>query len=176
MWFQEAWLKLYGSSFPTVALVNGHAPAGGCAFALSCEYRVMLSNYTIGLSASPVGIVPPEFVFACARSTVSSRRAELMLTTGKLFTSQEALEYGLIDEIATSNEEGTARCEKILQSFSKVPPMARAITKQTFRKETLALIRNPRNRSADAQAFSNSVLRPSTQKDIENYVAQIKKK
>lgn len=24
-WFQEAWLKLYGSSLATVALINGHA-------------------------------------------------------------------------------------------------------------------------------------------------------
>lgn len=26
LWFQESWIKLYGSSFPTVALINGHAP------------------------------------------------------------------------------------------------------------------------------------------------------
>lgn len=176
MWFQEAWLKLYGSSFATVALVNGHAPAGGCVLALSCEYRVMLPNFTIGLNEAPVGIIPPEFVFACARNTVSSRKAEIMLTTGKLFTSQEALDYGLIDEIAADNEDGIARSEVFLQKFSKVPPQARALTKQSFRKDALALLRNPQSRSADAKAFADHMLRPSTQKVIEDYVAQLKKK
>jgi len=175
VWFQESWLKLYGASFPTVALINGHAPAGGCVYALSCEYRVMLPNFTIGLNEAPVGIIPPSFVIACMKNTLSNRKSELALTLGTLFTTAEALDLGLIDEVATDKADATARSEAFLNKYSKIPPEARAGTKQTFRKDDLEYLKNPQNRSADAKAFIDHLLRPSTQSDIENYVANLKK-
>jgi len=36
---QEWYLSTYNCSKPVVAAINGHAPAGGCAFALMCDYR-----------------------------------------------------------------------------------------------------------------------------------------
>ena len=36
---QEWYLDLFGCSKPVVAAINGHAPAGGCAMALMCDYR-----------------------------------------------------------------------------------------------------------------------------------------
>lgn len=39
---------------------QGHAPAGGCLLALSCEYRVMVGpKFTIGLNETQLGIVAP---------------------------------------------------------------------------------------------------------------------
>ncbi|RZF38576.1 hypothetical protein LSTR_LSTR010909 [Laodelphax striatellus] len=38
---QDTWIKLYTTSFPTVALINGHSPAGGCLLALSSLPRKM---------------------------------------------------------------------------------------------------------------------------------------
>jgi 3,2-trans-enoyl-CoA isomerase len=61
---QDVWLKLYGSSFPTAAAITGHSPAGGCLLALSCEYRVMLPNFTIGLNETKLGIVAPSWFMA----------------------------------------------------------------------------------------------------------------
>jgi Delta3-Delta2-enoyl-CoA isomerase len=176
MWFQEAWLKLYGSSFPTAALVSGHAIAGGCVWALSCEYRVMLPNFNFGLNETVVGIVPPHFVNECARNVRGTREAELALTLGTLFTSEEALKHGWIDELATDKEDAKARCEKFLQKFSKIPTTARALTKQSVRRSTLELLKNPKSRSEDAKQFVGYLLRPSTQNDIETYLASIKTK
>lgn len=76
---QDCWLKLYGSPFPTAAAINGHAPAGGCLFSISCEYRVMLPNFTIGLNETKLGIVAPTWFQASMRNTISLRDA------GKLF-------------------------------------------------------------------------------------------
>jgi 3,2-trans-enoyl-CoA isomerase len=60
--FQDVWIKLYGSSFPTAAAIIGHSPAGGCLLAISCEYRVMLPNFIIGLNETKVGIIVPTWV------------------------------------------------------------------------------------------------------------------
>jgi len=162
LWFQESWIKLYGSSFPTVALINGHAPAGGCVYALCCEYRVMLPNFVIGLNEAPVGIVPPVFIMDSMRATVSSRQAEMALIIGTLFTTEEALKIGLIDEIAFDQTDARIRSENFLKKFSKISPMARTLTKQNYRKETLEILKNPKSRSADAKKFVDYILRPST--------------
>lgn len=29
---------------------QGHSPAGGCLMSMSCDYRIMAPNYTIGLN------------------------------------------------------------------------------------------------------------------------------
>lgn len=42
--------------------MQGHSPAGGCLFAMSCDYRVMVGpNYTIGLNETKLGIVAPKW-------------------------------------------------------------------------------------------------------------------
>jgi len=174
-WFQECFIKLYGCSFPSVALVNGHALAGGCVLALCCEYRVMLPSFTIGLNETLVGIVPPEFVSECARNVLPTRKAEIALTAGTSFKTDEALTFGMIDEIAADEADAVARCESFLSRYSKIPPFARAATKLNFRKETLELLTNPQNRSADAKTFIDHLLRPSTQKDMEHHFSSLKK-
>lgn len=174
LWFQEAWIKLYGSSIPTAALINGHAPAGGCVLAISCEYRVMLPNFTIGLNEAPVGIVLPGFVMACARNTLSLRKAEMALTLGTLFTTEEALDVGFVDEIAEDEATAFAKCEKFLLKSAKIPSMARGICKQSYRKETLDMLKNPQSRSLDAKTFIDHILRPSTQQQIADFAANVK--
>lgn len=174
LWFQESWIKLYASSFPTAALINGHAPAGGCVYSLSCEYRVMLPNFTIGLNEVPVGIVPPQFIIEMMRSTIPSRQAEKALTLGTLFTSEEALKLGLVDELAADNEDAKARCEAFLLKSIKIPAVARNATKLMYRKDNLELMRNPKMRSAEAKRFIDHIMRPSFQRDLENYIAKLK--
>lgn len=144
--------------------------------AFSCEYRVMLPNLKIGLNETPVGIVPPDFVIKGAKAVLSTRKAELMLTTGELVNTKDALEIGFIDEVAENYEDGLARCEKFLLKFSKVSPIARGLTKQHFRKDILQLLKDPKSRAADAKRFVDYILKASTQNDIETYFASIKKK
>lgn len=95
---QEVWLKLYGSTFPTAAAINGHSPAGGCLLSLCCEYRVMLNNFTIGLNETRLGIVAPTWFQATMLNVLSRRETELALTLGRMFSTEEALKVnGSID-------------------------------------------------------------------------------
>lgn len=171
---QDAWIGLYGCSVPSVALINGHSPAGGCLLATSCEYRVMLPNFTIGLNETKLGIVAPDWFMAAFLNVLPRRTAEVALTQGKLFTTDEALAAGLVDEVAATKEEALAKCEKFIGTFAKVNPLARGITKQKFRKEALDGLLNAREK--DLNEFLFVINQPMVQKGLGLYLEGLKAK
>ncbi|XP_067008574.1 enoyl-CoA delta isomerase 1, mitochondrial isoform X2 [Anabrus simplex] len=119
---QDTWLKLYSTPYATVAAINGHSPAGGCLLALSCEYRIMVGpKFTIGLNETQLGIIAPKWFQISMTNVIPPRQAELALSTGKMFTTEEALKVGLIDEIANDKQDAIAKAEKFLAMMAKIP-------------------------------------------------------
>lgn len=142
--------------------------------ASSCEYRVMLPDFTIGLNETKLGIVAPKWFMASFCNVLPRRVAELALTQGKMFTTEEALKAGLVDEVALTKEEALAKCEHFLASFAKTNPFARAMTKQQFRSKDLQQLAD--ERSQDLEAFIFFVNQPSVQKGLGMYLESLKKK
>lgn len=172
---QDTWMKLYGTPYATVAAINGHSPAGGCLLALCCEYRVMVGpKCTIGLNETQLGIVAPKWFQDSMRNVISIREAELALTTGRMFSTDEALKIGLIDEIASDKQDAIARAEKFLAKVAKVPAVARSLTKMSFRHDTIDWLVN--NRETDRDIFLTFVNQPAVQKGLELYMESLKKK
>lgn len=81
---------------------------------------------------------------------------------------------GLIDEIAIDKVEAIEKCDNFLMQFKKVSPMARAITKQSFRKKDLEELENTRDQ--DLQLFLFAISQPAVQKGLEAYIQSLKKK
>lgn len=108
------------------------------------------------------------------RNVLPPRQAEQALTLGTLFTTEEALKVGLIDEIAADKQEALDRCEKFLLKFSKIDSTARAITKKSFRGRDIAALE--KNREQDVQLFCFAVDNPKVQKGLELYLESLKKK
>ncbi|XP_017095428.2 enoyl-CoA delta isomerase 1, mitochondrial [Drosophila bipectinata] len=171
---QETWLALYGSSVPTAAAINGHSPAGGCLLATSCEYRVMLPKFTIGLNETQLGIVAPKWFMAAFLSVLPQKDAERALNQGRMFTTDEALKVGLIDETANSKEEAIAKCEAFIGTFAKVNPLARSLTKLQFRAADLGQLE--KERKEDLEKFLFFINQPAVQKGLGIYIEGLKKK
>jgi Delta3-Delta2-enoyl-CoA isomerase len=101
--FVEKFAALYTYIFlypkAVVAALNGHTIAGGCMIATACDYRVMvpdkakisLNEVTFGSSLFPGSA---EMLKHC----VGSRNAETVAFTGDMFSAEQALGLGLIDE------------------------------------------------------------------------------
>ncbi|QDH70593.1 enoyl-CoA hydratase/isomerase family protein [Marilutibacter alkalisoli] len=86
---------------PVAAAIAGHAPAGGCVLALCCDYRVMASGpFRIGLNETRVGLVAPEGIQRLMRRVVGPYRAERLLVAGEMVDAQQALDFGMVDELA----------------------------------------------------------------------------
>lgn len=172
---QDLWLKLYSTPVPTVAAINGHSPAGGCLLALCCEYRVMAGpKYTIGLNETQLGIVAPRWFQDSMKNVLPLRQAELALTTGKMFSTEDALKVGLIDAVAKDKADAVSQATNFLLQMKKIPRVARSLTKQVFRQDAINWLE--KNRDLDLQIFLTSVNQPAVQKGLELYMESLKKK
>ncbi|XP_034939747.1 enoyl-CoA delta isomerase 1, mitochondrial-like isoform X2 [Chelonus insularis] len=172
---QETWLTLYGLGIPTAAAINGACPAGGCLMAMSCEYRVFVNGkHTMGLNETKLGIVAPTWFKDVYISTIGYRRAELALLQGALFLPQQALEINLVDEIASNKEDALTKCQKFIDSFSKIPAIGRRATKLSLRDGIMNKLK--KNRESDVNVFLKYLENPFVQKGLDLYIQSLKKK
>ena len=172
---QSVWLQLYSFSLPTAAAITGHSPAGGCLLALCCDYRVMQGpKFTIGLNETLLGIVAPFWFKDSMLNAVGHRQTELALMLGTLFTADQALNIGLVDQVVQSREECLAEATKMVHKLVKIPGEARHVSKMLMRQPTLD--RLTADREADVEHFANFVTQPQIQKPLGLYLEALKAK
>jgi 3,2-trans-enoyl-CoA isomerase len=178
--FQQLFLDLYGSRLAIVGAIEGHAPAGGCMLAMACDYRVMAASSSegkssgmIGLNESQFGIVAPPFMAQLMLRTVGFREGEKALSLGKLYSSEEALEIGLVDDIVDRDLVLDASLKKATE-FAKVPSHARFGSKMLARKPFIDdLIAT---RDEDVSNFCNFVKNDGVQKGLGAYLDKLKQR
>ena len=92
--------RLFNHPGPTVAVVNGHAIAGGCILAVACDHRVGTTNpkAMIGLNEVALGLRFPPGLLEILKYRVP--RIEAVILGSALHPPQQALALGLLDELA----------------------------------------------------------------------------
>ena len=89
---------------PVIARVNGYALGGGFELALACDLIIAADHAVFGLPEARLGLIPGAGgVFRLTRQ-MPSRIALGLLLTGRRFTAPQALQYGLVNEVAPPEE------------------------------------------------------------------------
>ena len=70
--------------------------------------------YRIGLNEAQFGLVAPFFLSETYRGCLDNRKAEMALQLGTLFSPEEALKVGLVDDLADSSDEVLEKCKTAL--------------------------------------------------------------
>lgn len=98
--FTALYTELFGFPKPLVAAVNGHAAAGGCMLALSCDVRLMAdSPGRIGLNEASFGSSLFAGSVEMLRYAVGDAAAVRVAHSGALYDVRAAAQIGLVDEI-----------------------------------------------------------------------------
>ena len=122
---------------PLVAAINGHSPAGGCVIALACDARVMAEGkFIIGLNEVPVGIIVPNSIFQAYAFWIGKANATRSLLEGKLFSPEEALAIGLVDELVNADSILTA-AERRVRKYMAFESNTWQQSKLSIRKELI---------------------------------------
>jgi len=138
--YGRLWRDMVAFPKPLICAVNGASPAGGCVFALCCDYRVMTrGKHSIGLNEIPVGVVVPPPLVEVARATVGNVNVGKMFYNGLLMKADEALEIGLIDEVC-EQDEILKKAEAQLLTWTNMPREPWQTMKKTIRGPIIEML------------------------------------
>jgi enoyl-CoA hydratase/carnithine racemase len=85
---------------PVIAQVDGIATAAGCQLVASCDLAIASDRSRFGVNGINVGLFCSTPAVALTR-VVSRKRAMEMLLTGEMIDAATALEFGLVNRIAS---------------------------------------------------------------------------
>ena len=107
-------------NLPLVARVNGACVAGGMGLLAMCDLAVAATHATFGLPEVKVGVFPAQ-VLSVLQHLVPRRRLAEMCITGEPVTSQQALEWGLVNYV---DDDVDARLGWLLARIADKSPAA----------------------------------------------------
>ncbi|MGD6848358.1 enoyl-CoA hydratase-related protein [Rossellomorea aquimaris] len=84
---------------PTIAAMNGYAFGGGMELALACDFRIAVSETTMGLTETSLAIIPGAGGTQRLPRLVGESKALELILTAKRLTSEEALDIGLVTRV-----------------------------------------------------------------------------
>lgn len=97
--FEEAYYAVMDCSVPVIAAVNGAAYAGGCELALACDFIYAAPGARFALTEVTIGIMPGGGGTQNLPRAVGERRAKEIILSGKPFTAEQAMEWGMVNAV-----------------------------------------------------------------------------
>jgi enoyl-CoA hydratase len=88
---------------PTIAAINGACVGGGCEIALACDLRIAVEGARFGQTEAKVGM-GGNFAAVLLPQLLPRALAMELLYTGRLFSAQEALAWGLLNRVVPAAE------------------------------------------------------------------------
>ena len=124
---------LYELPKPTIAVVQGAAIAGGTGIATICDFTLAAPGAKFGYTEVRIGFVPA-LVSAFLTLQIGDKRTRELLLTGRLFTSEEALGLGLVNEVGKL-EEMARRTRELVEVLKTNSPESMAATKRLLAEQ-----------------------------------------
>ncbi|MCF8110185.1 MAG: enoyl-CoA hydratase/isomerase family protein [Desulfobacteraceae bacterium] len=128
--------KIENCSKPVVAAIQGTTFGGGLETALSCHFRIAVKNASFGLPEVKLGLLPGASGTQRLPRVMGVEKALNMITSGNPIGVKEALDSGLIDEIAEGELEDAA-----VAFAKKVLSEKRPIVKVSEKEDQIAYAR-----------------------------------
>jgi enoyl-CoA hydratase len=164
--YRDVHVRLLALPKPTLAMVNGHAIAGGLVIALACDYRLGVEgDYRVGLNEVAVGAAFPRAAFEIVRLRLPHARASDLILGAAMYPAIQAGRLGVIDDICpatTFAETAFARAARLAgfpreaYAHAKAALIAEAVARIAAETEeealqTMAVWLAPESRNARAK-------------------------
>ena len=113
---------------PLIAALTGHAFGGGLELAAVADARVAESGIKLGLPESGLAMAPGWSGTQRLVRRFGASVVRQMALTGAIFSAEEGLALGLVDEVAARGE-GVVRAETLAADIAKRGPLAVQVVK-----------------------------------------------
>jgi len=118
---------------PVIAQVQGVATAAGSQLAVSCDLVVASDEAKFATPGVKIGLFCTTPMVALTRS-MPAKKAMEMLLTGDYIDAEEALDYGLINYVVSS-QELEEKTRELAEKVCEASPGIVAIGKETFYRQ-----------------------------------------
>ena len=114
--------KLETLGIPVVACIDGAALGGGWELALSCHHRIMLDHpkVKVGLPEVTLGLLPGGGGVTRSVRLFGLQAALPLLTEGRKYNAEAALDLGLIHDVVSSKEKVLERAKAWIESNPQI--------------------------------------------------------
>jgi enoyl-CoA hydratase/carnithine racemase len=147
-------VRLFSVKKPIVTAVQGAAVGAGLGLALVADFRVAAPEARFTANFVKLGFHPGFGITYTLPRLIGDQRAALMCLTGRRIKADEALAWGLVDEIAPLDVLRDAAL-KLAREIAENAPLAVQATRATMRRELAARVKA----QTDHEFAEQSILR-----------------
>lgn len=104
----HGWSSRLSGTTCSIALVQGRALGGGFEMVLSTDYVIAECQSSFGFPEIMFGLFPCTGAMGLLARRIGARQAERMMTNKRVYSAEELLAMGLIDEVCEQGEGETA--------------------------------------------------------------------
>lgn len=137
---------------PVIAAVNGFALGGGSELALACDLRIASEQAVFGLPEVTLGVIPCFGGTQRLPRLIGAARAKDMIFTGRKVRAEEALTFGIINEVAAP-ENLIGAAEAKMRAIVSCAPLAVKMAKTAVNKGLLMPLHEAVELEADMTAL-----------------------
>ena len=116
---------------PVIAAINGAAVGVGMTYPMLCDIRLASEGAKMGFVFTRRGMMPELAAHLIVQRVAGLSNAADILLSGRIFTSEEALEMGIVSKVFPKDQLLDAAHE-IAKDYANTAPASVAITKHLF--------------------------------------------
>jgi enoyl-CoA hydratase/carnithine racemase len=147
-------VRLFSNKKPIVAAVQGAAVGAGLGLALVADFRVAAPEARFTANFVKLGFHPGFGITHTLPRLIGEQRAALMCLTGRRIKADEALAWGLVDEVVPLSELRAAAL-RLASEIAENAPLAIQSTRATMRRDLADAVK----RQTDLEFVEQSALR-----------------
>ena len=131
--YQQYLNRLEVTEIPIICAIHGAIFGMALEMALACDFRLMSTDCIWGMPELQFGLVADLGGTSRLHRTIGASRAMEVLMTGKRFSAQEALAWGLVSYLYPADSL-LEEAKKLALDISKMAPLAVGATKKIIKK------------------------------------------
>ena len=125
--------RLFATRKPVIAAIQGPAVGGGLGLALVADFRVAAPEARFAANFVKLGIHPGFGLTHTLPRLIGVQKAALLMYTGRRLNAEQALAWGLVDEVVEASDLRAA-ARRLADEIAEAAPLAVVATRATLRQ------------------------------------------
>ena len=130
---RKLFVRLYYTSKPVVAMVQGAAIGGGCGLVAACDFVLAAQSATFACPEVRIGFVPA-IIMRFLLQAIGKKHTHCLTLSGERLSAQRAYEIGLVHSVHVPEELQSATEAFVARLVQKNSASAMQLTKKLLRE------------------------------------------